>query len=191
MDDAREPERAARVHEVMADWLTQCRNASGEIAQSMDGQDISAMKEVLEKLSSGNPEEMKKLILSVSGEDGGAVSGIPSDARKTFSRDGWAHVSEWLGDLPALGALRELHRSGLSVPRDIALVGCDNAYFAPYLTPSLTTVDLHPFEHGRAAMAELILSISAGHPISFNQTFESSLVVRESCGAALGVRDFG
>ena len=102
MDDAREPERAARVHEVMADWLTQCRNASGEIAQSMDGQDISAMKEVLEKLSSGNPEEMKKLILSVSGEDGGAVSGIPSDARKMFSRDGWAHVSEWLGDLPAL-----------------------------------------------------------------------------------------
>ena len=96
-----------------------------------------------------------------------------------------------INDLTALGALRELHRSGLSVPRDIALVGCDNAYFAPYLTPSLTTVDLHPFEHGRAAMAELILSISAGHPISFNQTFESSLVVRESCGAALGVRDFG
>ena len=93
-----------------------------------------------------------------------------------------------INDLAALGALRELQRSGLKVPEDIALVGCDNAFFAPYLTPSLTTVDLHPYEHGRAAMAELIMSINAGHPISFNQSFESSLIVRESCGAALGVR---
>ena len=95
-----------------------------------------------------------------------------------------------INDLTALGALRELQRGGLRVPDDIALVGCDNAFFAPYLTPSLTTVDLHPYEHGRAAMAELIMSINAGHPISFNQSFESSLVVRESCGAALGVRRF-
>lgn len=95
-----------------------------------------------------------------------------------------------INDVVALGALRELQRSGLNVPRDIALVGCDNAFFAPYLTPSLTTVDLHPYEHGRAAVAELIMSINAGHPISFNQSFESSLVVRESCGAALGVRAF-
>ncbi len=95
-----------------------------------------------------------------------------------------------INDMVALGALRELQRSGLQVPRDMALVGCDNAFFAPYLTPSLTTVDLHPYEHGRSAMAELILSINAGHPISFNQTYESSLIVRESCGAALGVRTF-
>ena len=95
-----------------------------------------------------------------------------------------------INDLTALGALRQLRRSGLDVPRDIALVGCDNAFFAPYLTPSLTTVDLHPYEHGRAAIAELIMSIHAGHPISFNQSFESSLIVRESCGAALGVRSF-
>ena len=95
-----------------------------------------------------------------------------------------------INDLTALGALRELQRSGMNVPRDVALVGCDNAFFAPYLTPSLTTVDLHPYEHGRAAIAELIMSINAGHPISFNQSFESSLIVRESCGASLGVRTF-
>lgn len=95
-----------------------------------------------------------------------------------------------INDLVALGALRELQRSGLDVPRDVALVGCDNAFFTPYLTPSLTTVDLHPYEHGRSAMAELIMSINAGHPISFNQTYESSLIVRESCGAQLGVRSF-
>ena len=86
--------------------------------------------------------------------------------------------------------MRHLQRNGISIPHDIALTGCDNTFFAPYLTPSLTTVDLHPYEHGRSAMAELIMSINAGHPISFNQSFESSLIVRESCGAALGVRTF-
>lgn len=95
-----------------------------------------------------------------------------------------------INDLVALGVMRHLQRNGISIPHDIALTGCDNAFFAPYLTPSLTTVDLHPYEHGRSAMAELIMSINAGHPISFNQSFESSLIVRESCGAALGVRTF-
>ena len=95
-----------------------------------------------------------------------------------------------INDLTALGALRELQRSGLAVPGDIAVVGCDNAFFAPYLNPALTTVDLHPMEHGRSAVAELIMSISAGHPISFNQSYESSLIIRESCGASLGVRTF-
>ncbi len=96
-----------------------------------------------------------------------------------------------INDSVALGAMRQLHRLGFSVPRDMALVGCDNAFFTPYLTPSLTTIDLHPYEHGQSAMAELILSISSGKPIAFNQSFESTLIVRESCGAALGVRDFG
>ncbi len=93
-----------------------------------------------------------------------------------------------INDLVALGAMREILKSGLQIPGDMAVVGCDNAYFAPYLNPSLTTVDLHPYDHGRVAMAELIMSINAGHPISFNQSFESSLIVRESCGASMGVR---
>ena len=96
-----------------------------------------------------------------------------------------------VNDSVALGAMRQLHRMGLRVPGDMALVGCDNAFFTPYLTPSLTTIDLHPYEHGQSAMAELILSINTGKPIAFNQSFESTLIVRESCGAALGVRDFG
>ena len=92
-------------------------------------------------------------------------------------------------DMTALGALRQLQRMGFRVPADMALVGCDNAFFAPYLSPSLTTVDLHAYEHGRSAIAELIMSINAGHPISFNQSFESSLIVRESCGALPGSRN--
>lgn len=95
-----------------------------------------------------------------------------------------------INDLVALGAMRQLNRMGMKIPEDIAIVGCDNAFFTPYLTPSLTTVDLRPYEHGCSAIAELIMSINAGHPITFSQSFESNLIVRESCGAALGMRVF-
>lgn len=95
-----------------------------------------------------------------------------------------------INDMTALGALRQLHRMGLRVPEDMAVVGCDNTFFGQYLTPSLTSVDLHPKAHGRVAMAELIAMIQGGRAMSFNDSVEASLVVRESCGAHLGVRQF-
>jgi len=87
-----------------------------------------------------------------------------------------------INDLVALGALRELNRLNLRVPEDVALIGCDNQFFTPYLTPPLTTVDLHPADHGRSAVTELINAISGGSAYSFSQIRECSLIVRESCG---------
>ncbi|MBQ8092152.1 MAG: LacI family DNA-binding transcriptional regulator [Clostridia bacterium] len=95
-----------------------------------------------------------------------------------------------INDLVALGAIAQLHRHNIRIPEDIAIVGCDNTFFAPSLTPSLTTVDLHPRAHGRSAVAELIAAIQGSHTISFNNNVECSLVIRESCGAHLGVRQF-
>lgn len=94
-----------------------------------------------------------------------------------------------INDLVALGALRQLQRMGLRVPEDVALIGCDNQFFTPYLNPSLTTVDLHPFDHGVTAVEELIDSLRGGGG-SYSQIRECSLIVRESCGAMLGARRF-
>lgn len=94
-----------------------------------------------------------------------------------------------INDLVALGALRQLQRMGLRVPEDVALIGCDNQFFTPYLNPSLTTVDLHPFDHGVTAVEELIGSMDGGGG-SYSQIRECSLIVRESCGAMLGARRF-
>ena len=91
-----------------------------------------------------------------------------------------------INDLVALGALRELQRLGLRVPQDVALIGCDNQFFTPYLNPPLTTVDLHPGDHGKSAVEELVNSISGGTVYSFTQIRECSLIVRESCGIAGG-----
>jgi len=87
-----------------------------------------------------------------------------------------------INDLVALGALRELQRLNLNVPDDVALIGCDNQFFTPYLNPPLTTVDLHPADHGKNAVSELISAISGGNVYSFSQIRECSLIVRESCG---------
>jgi len=58
-----------------------------------------------------------------------------------------------INDLVALGAMRQVRRLGLRIPEDVSIIGCDNQFFAPYLEPPLTTLDLHPAEHGRSAIA--------------------------------------
>ena len=93
-----------------------------------------------------------------------------------------------INDLVALGAMRHLQRLGLRIPEDMAVIGCDNQFFTPYLNPPLTTVDLHPEEHGRTAVSELIAAQSGGTIVPYSQISECSLIVRESCGAALGFR---
>jgi DNA-binding LacI/PurR family transcriptional regulator len=40
----------------------------------------------------------------------------------------------------AIGAIRSLYEIGLSVPRDISVVGFDDVDTCPFLSPSLTTV---------------------------------------------------
>lgn len=84
-------------------------------------------------------------------------------------------------DLVALGALRQLKRQGLKVPEDIALVGCDNQFFARYADPPLTTLDLHIEETSRLAM-NLLVSAQTANLDGFAQHFEPTLIVRESCG---------
>lgn len=93
-----------------------------------------------------------------------------------------------INDLVALGALRELQRLHLRVPEDVALIGCDNQFFTPYLNPPLTTVDLHPADHGKNAVSELINAISGGNVYSFSQVRECSLIIRESCGMERRIR---
>ena len=107
------------------------------------------------------------------------LSGLP--------RKEWPTAIIAINDLVALGALRQLHRMGIRVPEDMALIGCDNQFFTPYLSPPLTTVDLHPFDHGVSAIEELIGALK-GDVHAYSQIRECSLIVRESCGALLGVR---
>ncbi len=141
--------------------------------------------------------EMARLGLSVVTEYRHEAGYAPEDGElgvlKLLSRlpkEQWPTALIAINDLVALGALRQLRRMGLRVPEDMALIGCDNQFFTPYTDPPLTTVDLHPADHGRSAIQELI-GAQGGEPIVFSQIREASLVVRESCGARLGPRALG
>ncbi len=59
-------------------------------------------------------------------------------------------------DLLAAGALKATLASGLSVPRDLSLVGCDDVELASVLTPELTTIAIPARELGARA-ARLLL----------------------------------
>lgn len=81
-------------------------------------------------------------------------------------------------DLWAAGLLRQLHRHGVRVPDDVALVGYNNLDLAPLLHPALTSVDEQDdlqAETMFAALMALIEGRAAGQT-----TIPARLVVRES-----------
>lgn len=88
-----------------------------------------------------------------------------------------------INDLAAMGAMQQLQSAGLRIPEDVSIIGCDNDFFAPYLNPPLSTVDLHPSLHGEQAMACLMIAIGGGNPYSFDSVCECSLIIRDSCAA--------
>ena len=101
LDAEQETEIRAGVCAMLADWLSQCRNAGDEIARQMDVRKLNTMKEVLEKLKNDNPDG-NELILAASGEEDRPEETVPGDATAVFERGGWKHASEWIGDLSDL-----------------------------------------------------------------------------------------
>jgi LacI family transcriptional regulator len=86
-------------------------------------------------------------------------------------------------DLVAIGALSRLQQLGLSVPRDVSIVGCDDVPIAAFIGPPLTTVSLPKEELGKAAWATL-QQLMQGQHVQNQQWLPSRLVVRESTAAA-------
>ncbi len=84
-------------------------------------------------------------------------------------------------DMMALGAMRRLQESGVSVPRQVAVVGMDDIEAARMSTPTLTTVSLLARERGRIAGELLLRRLSgggAGEPQKV--TVLPKLITRES-----------
>jgi DNA-binding LacI/PurR family transcriptional regulator len=65
-------------------------------------------------------------------------------------------------DMMALGAMVEFRAAGLSIPRDISVVGFDDIAFAALAEPQLTTVCLPRMDLGRRAVEALMTTIE--HP---------------------------
>ncbi|GLY94897.1 LacI family transcriptional regulator [Actinoplanes sp. NBRC 103695] len=82
-------------------------------------------------------------------------------------------------DLMAAGALRALREAGRVVPRDVALVGFEDADVARRTDPPLTTVHQPVEELGRT-MAALLIDLIAGRDVVSHVLLDTHLVRRSS-----------
>ncbi len=92
-----------------------------------------------------------------------------------------------INDQVAIGAIRALCDAGLSVPQDMAVVSCDSFPGSEYQCPRITGLNQQNGYIGNLAILSL-LSAMKGIRETVRIHHSPVLVVRESCGAALGVR---
>ena len=87
-------------------------------------------------------------------------------------------------DVTAIGALRALRAAGISVPREMSVVGCDDIVAASWVAPALTTVAQQKAEMGRIAVERLaeILDHPEHPPAAEMIRLPMILQVRESTG---------
>ena len=87
-------------------------------------------------------------------------------------------------DVSAIGAVRALREAGLSVPRDVSVLGFDDIQSAAYQNPPLTTVRQPLHDMGLLAAEAIIARITAGtSPETMQITVEPELVIRGSTAA--------
>ncbi|MFC4321267.1 LacI family DNA-binding transcriptional regulator [Litchfieldia salsa] len=85
-------------------------------------------------------------------------------------------------DMMAFGALRAIKESGLNVPEDIRIVGCDDIDACRYSDPKLTTIKQDKDRLGKLGanmLNDLINGVSELKPMFI----DSELMIRESCGS--------
>ena len=86
-----------------------------------------------------------------------------------------------VNDFMAVGALRELHVRGASVPGDMSVTGFDNVALSEFAVPALTTADVPRETIGRLICDALIPPAGEDQPLPRTEmVVETQLIVRES-----------
>lgn len=88
-------------------------------------------------------------------------------------------------DQMAYGVLKELEKTGIKVPEEIAVTGFDNEDLSSCTEPLLTTVEQPFSKQGRIA-ADLVYQIVQGNKKVPDFVVPLKLVLRESCGCSVG-----
>lgn len=86
-------------------------------------------------------------------------------------------------DVIAIGALKRLRERGISVPRQMAVIGMDDITECLICTPTLSSVALHAGERGRLAAELLLDRLASPEPRPVQRVMVTpQLIVRESSG---------
>jgi DNA-binding LacI/PurR family transcriptional regulator len=82
-------------------------------------------------------------------------------------------------DLRAIMLMRNLRELKMDIPGDIKIIGFDNMEFAPFVAPSLSSVDLQNEKLAEAAFEMIFQFIKKG-AFPKNITVKPELIIRES-----------
>ncbi|MDQ0158236.1 LacI family DNA-binding transcriptional regulator [Alkalibacillus salilacus] len=83
-----------------------------------------------------------------------------------------------VSDLLAVGALKEMNRTGVKVPEEMAIIGFDNIEFSNMTYPTLTTIAQPMYQLGTVAANMLIEKVNGGEVT--NTILNHELLIRES-----------
>lgn len=83
-------------------------------------------------------------------------------------------------DAMAIGALQVIKRKGVSVPKDISIVGFDDIKFAAYCDPPLTTIRQPRREIGALSMQMMLDQLEGDVVVGKRMQLPYELIVRES-----------
>lgn len=82
-------------------------------------------------------------------------------------------------DSVAVGAVHALHQAGISIPKQVAVIGADNSTAAEACWPRLTSINVHPHATGAEAVRLLIAAMD-GHCVERCSFIDCNIEQRES-----------
>lgn len=174
----------------LVDYSTGAREAAAHL-KALGHRDLACVAEPRAGAPSGNcrqafSEALKafrfprpRIVEANSDLEGGA-----SAARVLLNASGFPTAIICCNDLVALGAMRVLSEAGLSVPKDVSILGVDDISFASHSIPSLTTVRVPRDRLGRMAVEGLDRIARSKRRSGTQYVLETKLVVRQSTGVA-------
>jgi len=91
-------------------------------------------------------------------------------------------------DMTAIGVMRESHDAGISIPRDLSVIGFDDIRLAQFVIPPLTSVQMSQPELARLAFNALLAEVERDVPAPNGTEYvlKTNLVLRESTGLLAG-----
>jgi DNA-binding LacI/PurR family transcriptional regulator len=128
----------------------------------------------LAALNAADIEADPNLYLPVHFELESGEAAIARFIRRKVPFDGIVAAS----DLLALGAIRSLKLAGLSVPKDVSVVGYDDMLLARLSTPSLSTIKQDTRAAGRLLISRALEPTERGQ----TERLPTDLIIRDSCG---------
>ena len=91
-------------------------------------------------------------------------------------------------DMTAIGVMRKSHDAGISIPRDLSVIGFDDIRLAQFVIPPLTTIQMSQAELARLAFHALVADLERKTPAPSGSEYvlKTSLVLRESTSLISG-----